>query len=430
MISLRPEITCVNCWWRFPPEDVLWVSEHQDLLGDPVVGESAPLRFLPSRFDSRGNAIDLRGMTARDIACPRCHLTLPRALLRRAPTFVSILGTPSCGKSYFLASLVGTLRRELPEKFRLAFTDADSTANLPVITYEENLFHHPHPNEPVTLGNLIKKTQLAGELYQSVAMGGQPVSLPKPFSFLLEPIDGHQNYGQPNALQLVCLYDNAGEHFLPGGDSSASPGTRHMAESSFLMFLYDPTQDSRWLSMMQKAGATNGEAPHGHMRRQEDVLREAAGRVRKYCGLADEQRHNRPLIVVLSKLDLWRWILPSGTVRSPFLSAGGLVGLNSKYIQEQSGQLRQLLLSVLPELVYAAEGFCSEVYYLAASALGAAPERREDGKYYIEPRNIAPDGVTVPFLLGMRLTTPGIIPASVAKSGHETGAPTKAAGNR
>jgi hypothetical protein len=62
-LSLLPRITCPHCWHNFAPEDVLWVAAHQDLLGDPRLGPEQPQRFLPSRFDLDGNALDARGFS-------------------------------------------------------------------------------------------------------------------------------------------------------------------------------------------------------------------------------------------------------------------------------------------------------------------------------------------------------------------------------
>ena len=43
----------------------------------------------------------------------------------------------------------------------------------------------------------------------------------------------------------------------------------------------------------------------GRTTRQESILLEAATRVRRYVGLPQNARHNRPLIVVLTKYDSW-----------------------------------------------------------------------------------------------------------------------------
>src|SRR4051794_17403785 len=80
-IRLLSQVTCPHCCERFPPDEVLWISEHIDLLGDPLAGPERQQRFLPSRFTIDGDAIDARGMTCRTLACPRCHLPMPRAML-------------------------------------------------------------------------------------------------------------------------------------------------------------------------------------------------------------------------------------------------------------------------------------------------------------------------------------------------------------
>ena len=81
-LTLRKELMCLNCWQRFLPEDVLWISEHRDFLGgDPILKNDAPMRFVPARFTLQGEAIDPRGQLCGDIACPNCRLHLPRALL-------------------------------------------------------------------------------------------------------------------------------------------------------------------------------------------------------------------------------------------------------------------------------------------------------------------------------------------------------------
>ena len=36
--GLLDRVTCPHCWNHFAPEKVLWISEHQDLLGDQRLG--------------------------------------------------------------------------------------------------------------------------------------------------------------------------------------------------------------------------------------------------------------------------------------------------------------------------------------------------------------------------------------------------------
>ncbi len=425
MRRLRDEIVCLHCWTRFPVEDVMWQSEHRDLLGDPLLGEDAQLRFLPSRFDLSGNAIDAKGQTCQELACPKCHLAIPRALLDREPVFVSILGTPSCGKSYYLGALATTLRRELPAQFGIGFTDADTVSNQPLTRYEEHMFVNENGDKYVFLADLIPKTQMHGDLYYTVRYGEQTVIYPRAFSFLLEPLRNHPNFAQGHQAQrVVSLYDNAGEHFLAGQDSTSAPGTRHLAESSFLLFLFDPTQDPRWHAAMRKANPTLKMPRTQHAGRQEGVLREAAIRVRKLLGLADAVLHNRPLIVILNKVDVWRSMLSPNDLDSVLsTSQYGIASVDLAKVAQRSNCLGQLLRDHIPEIVYAAESFCDTVYYLPASALGNPPQFDNEGHARVKPADIVPTGVTIPFLLGFALTTKGLIPATTEQreaSSHST----------
>ncbi|MGE0609772.1 MAG: hypothetical protein AB7O62_21965 [Pirellulales bacterium] len=409
MIRLRDEVTCSNCWKRFPPEEVLWVSAHRDLIGDPRLGTDEQMRFLPSRFDLSGNALDMRGQRCNELACPNCHLTIPRALLEREPMFISILGTPTCGKSFFLGTMVHGLRRDLPSRFRLAFSDADPAGNRLLAAYEDSLFLRQEPQQPVAMADLIEKTKEGGDLYRRVQFGELSVLYSRPFSFLVEPMNSHPSFHNAAvSRKVISLYDNAGEHFLPGKDSADQPGTRHLAESSFILFLFDPTQDPRWLAAVREKDPQAVLPKTPHAGRQESVLREAAVRVQKLLGRPDGQKHDRPLLVVLNKLDVWSALCPNAA--EPFIRGQtGIVGLNMARVAEQSEALRTILLRHIPELVYAAEGFCEQIYYMAASSLGAPPEMGEDGQARIRPVDIAPRGVVAPFVLGMQLSTRGLV---------------------
>ena len=110
-LTLQAKVTCPHCWHQYAPEDSLWVSEHPDLLGDPKLGFQFAKRFLPSRFSVEGDALDEENHKSTRMACPHCHLEVPRPLYQLNNVFFSILGAPACGKSYFLASLTWGLRQ-------------------------------------------------------------------------------------------------------------------------------------------------------------------------------------------------------------------------------------------------------------------------------------------------------------------------------
>ena len=170
-VQLRSRVTCPHCWEQFPPEEVLWISAHSDLRGDPLLGEDEQQRFLPSRFDPDGKALDVRGIACKDLACPHCHLSISWASLQMNPLFISILGAPGSGKSFLLASMTWQFRQTLRDKFCLSFGDADPLANQVLSDYEEALFLNPNEDDLVTL----KKTELEGDLYQSVRFGDREV---------------------------------------------------------------------------------------------------------------------------------------------------------------------------------------------------------------------------------------------------------------
>src|SRR5262245_48863100 len=107
--QLLTRTTCPHCWHKFEPHEVLWISAHPSLRGDPRLGPDVSRRFLPARFTARGAARDELGAECNQLACPNCHLTFPRLCLELKPWFVSIFGAPSCGKSYYLPAMTWRL---------------------------------------------------------------------------------------------------------------------------------------------------------------------------------------------------------------------------------------------------------------------------------------------------------------------------------
>ena len=249
-----------------------------------------------------------------------------------------------------------------------------------LVDYEERIFLNSLPDKYVALYDLIEKTQLQGRLYDRVQYGEQEIRYPRPFSFSLEPETGHPNYGKSSAKRVLCLYDNAGEHFLPGQDNRGQPGTRHLAESSFLLFLFDPTQDPRWHGAIRQRNPEARLPVAKHSGRQEGILREAAARIRRLKGIADGVKYERPLFVVLNKADVWRGMLDKDALRVPFVpSKHGVDSINIAAVNTCSKYCRNLLLEYIPEVVYAAESFCDTVFYLPASALGKSPQIQQIG---------------------------------------------------
>jgi hypothetical protein len=411
-MNILRRTTCPHCWTTFACEEVLWISAHADLLGDPRLGPEQLQRFLPTRFNLEGNALDAKGFPCHSLACPRCHLPVPRALLETEPVFISILGTPACGKSFFLTAMTWELRRILPQHFGLSFADADPTSNRSLNEYEELLFLNPRADHVIPLADLIRKTELQGELYDTVMYGNQSVSYPRPFLFLIQTLESHPKYDPDQRLsRILCLYDNAGEHFQPGQDSTSNPVTQHLASSRLLLFLFDPTQDQRFRKLCLEEPNASPSLVSGRTSRQEAVLHEAAARVRRYTGLSHTAKHNRPLIVVLTKADVWGHLLDDADPSEPWIRIPTKVGLDLDRIDKRSRDARNLMLRVCPEIVTTAEGFAESVVYVPVSALGQSPVvQPKTGNLAIRPRDIQPTWGTIPLLYGMYRWLPGMIP--------------------
>jgi hypothetical protein len=416
--GLLSKVTCPHCWHTFPPHDTKWVAAHPSLRDDPKVPEGGR-RFLPTRFSVSGQAIDMKGELCTDLACPRCHLNLPRDVIELPLAIFSILGAPSSGKSYYLASSLWQLRTSLAKRFGISLEDSDPIANQKLHQYEETLFLSSANDRLVAL----PKTELDGDLYEQIEIEpGRVVQLPRPFIFRMSLLPDH-----PKAKTIrkngrsICLYDNAGEHFLPGAQTANSPGTRHMAVSKALMYIFDPTQHAQIRRLCQ--GKTDDPQISGDAGsyRQDLVLSEATRRIRAETGMPQSQRDQRPLIVVLTKYDAWR-----AAVQAPTLStdqilrkpAGESCVLDVSLLKKISDRFRTILITSAPEIVSTAEAFSSDVTYIPVSALGCSPQPvpgsavEANGRLSlgVRPSDIVPIWSEVPLLYAMYRTIPGFLP--------------------
>ena len=397
-------IVCPHCWKSFPIDEVNYISRHLDLLGDPVLGPDAQLRFLPLRFSPGGLALDANGVECPEMACPHCHLKIPESLVELPTSFFSIVGAPASGKSYFLTSMVWQIRKVLPQWFDFTIADTDATFNSVLNNYEKILFLNAKPDEYVAL----PKTELQGSDFSNqVLLDGISVDLPRPFIFNLSPMVSHPYYDSRRKVleRNIVLYDNAGEHFEPGRDSMTNLATVHLVHSDGIIFLYDPLKDAR---MMRDC---NGDDPQisrgGTGANQLALFHEMTGRIRKYAGLKASEKYRKPLVVVIPKYDAWRQSFDLHLSEQEFLSFDAenmRYNLDIRVITSVSYLLRKRLLEISPEVVAAAEGFGDQVYFVPVSALGRIPEFDESREMIgIKPDHLKPLWAEVPFLLQLYL---------------------------
>ena len=410
-VQLNSIVVCPNCWHRFSPDEILWIASNPNLIGDPVLGADPPLRFLPTRYNIQGNAIDSRGSNCDNMACPRCRLKVPRACIETKPIFLSIAGTPSCGKSFLLASMANQLRAAFPSKLKISFRDADASCNVVLNAFEEQLFYSSQPDVPVRL----KKTEEQGDDYASTILEGSPVQLVSPFLFAVSPMDGHPNASDPYKFsRVVALYDNAGESFAPGSDSANNPVTRHLSQSLATFYCYDPMQDSRMRSQLIGKSDDVQLSSQVVSARQETVLYEVIERIRRLRGMAQSEKTDRPFMVIVTKYDSWRCMLPDIDLNcvDPIVSrTDGLGAINLRVVREVSRRTRELLFKSSPDLVGAVESLTSSAWFIPVSATGVPPQTDPVTKITgVKPADLKPIWCEVPMLVALALAGSGLVP--------------------
>jgi len=247
--------------------------------------------------------------------------------------------------------------------------DTEPKLNARLHRDENILFGAPDSNEIVRLA----KTEISGDalLYRTVRVKDKEETLPLPLIFTLHT--GAQALGElansdldmatpvKHEASLVVLYDNAGEHFLPGADESTQPVTRHLSQSRAILFVFDPTQDPRFRAAvgMSENGGVNI--------RQDLVLTETFARVRHHRSRHAADDLDVPLILVLSKADAWSKAANIDLSVEPYLPSGGL---DFAALKKMDHALRALLEGACPEFMTAVRAASSRVLIVPCSALG------------------------------------------------------------
>jgi len=419
-IKIKPQLLCPHCWHEFPADQILFISESPDLLGDAKLRDIDQLRFLPFRFDIKGAALDSHHFPCHKLACPNCHLQFPRSLLHLSTFFLSIAGAPASGKSYFLASMIWQLRKTMARNFCMSFSDAEPEMNRRIRNEISKQFDNDDPDKLV----YIDKTQVEGDIYNATNIGGQVISLAQPFTYTISPMPTHPLSHQPERVsRAVCVYDNAGESFLPGADRVTQPVTRHLATSDAILFLFDPTQNLRFKRAC-KQPVNDPQMNHelgGDVRRsdvpQEIILTEMITRIRAHLRLSPHEKHKAPLIIVLTKFDAWQQLTHFPHYDPPLKPVLNMPisVFYVKRVEEYSQMLRKLLLDLIPDLVSTAETFAEKVTYIAVSATGRPPEigpPGSDGKRQLMFRSseVKPIWAEVPFFHAQVLSGKQCIP--------------------
>lgn len=395
---------CPVCWLRFDAGDVMSIASHPDLMGDPVLGRHEMKRFFATQFNSRGQALDEKGMPCMHTACPHCRYKLPPRFLEMDSRIFSIIGAPSSGKSYYLASLIHEMTYRVAPEFGIAWRDADPAGNSQLNDVSNRLFTSASPEQAY-----LSKTDLEGALYENFHRHGRTVKLPKPFIF-----NASKTRSKTPPISFV-FYDNAGEHFEPGRNNEDSPGAMHVAVASGLFFLFDPATSPNFRRII-----TNKQDPQLHadgrqLDQQAIIMAETESRIASILNIAPGEQLDTPFAIMIGKCDLWEDYLltPEGGGRPllPLTAQGKLIKDN---VQANSERLRSLLMKMNPAICATAESISSNVCYFAVSQLGVSPETFEDPLTGVtrigpDPTRINPRYVCEPVLWMMTQIAPDFI---------------------
>lgn len=412
--------TCPHCWSHFGRKDVLWIARHPSLLGaDPDTGEAAMLRFRPTSFNDQGRAVDPMGVPCADVACPHCKHRLPDGLLDSDRQSISIVGAPSSGKSYYLATAVQTLELILHRYFGLAFQSGDPEGNAPFQRMRAQLFSGS--DDPFIIR--LDKTDPGGDVYyEKQQRQGRSVILPRPLSFSIN------SFREELLPVSLGFYNISGEHFGPLLHQQSFEELKieideFIGKASTLLCLFDPALCEQFRTFLNPAPPTMGSHARGDI--QDQLFQALGNRLKRELGLDAVERLAAPLGVLVAKCDLWMDHLESGG--KPIANPVAENRLDLDLIDENSDRVRDLLRRVNPSTVDCFEAIAEEVIYFPVSSFGHCPEvftatSSKGGGEVTEkiigpvPGRLDPMFTEVPILWALSRNRPDLIPAVRRKS--------------
>ena len=409
----RGEFTCPTCWLKFDRPDVLSIAVHEDLRGDRKLGEDAMLRFVPTEFNSKGQAMDAMGLPTTDVGCPHCHRKLPPGFMDVTHHIFSIVGAPSAGKSYYLSVLVRQLQRTMFREFGIAFRDADPSCNAILNSMKNRLFAGTDPKD-----SMLIKTQLEGEMYERLQRHDRVVALPRPFVFSVsDPRGGGHDCS-------IIFYDNAGEHFEPGIANDESPGTLHVASSSGIFFLFDPIASPEFRRELRGHEDPQFKLDAGGQRldQQDVILSELEVRVKQNRNISIAEKIDAPVAVMIGKCDILKEQLDWDRIKWPVRDKT----LDLDVVRANSEMLREYLMDMHPSIVANAEALSTKVCFFPVSAFGHSPNTIKNGEQEFiapDPDKLDPVMVEIPTLWVISQVEPDLVPVAESTSGAITAEP-------
>lgn len=396
-------LTCPVCWLRFDTGDIMHIAVHDSLRGDPVLGEDAQQRFLATRFNNAGQALDAMGIPSSEVACPHCRRKLPPSFLGMPHHIISLVGDQSAGKSYFLSVLTKVLPATLYRDFGIVFQDSDPTGNAPVNDMRKALFGAQAPAQAK-----LAKTVFEGAMYERLPRQGRMVALPRPFVYTLAPED------KTREQCALIFYDNAGEHFQPGVNIVEQPGAQHVASAAGIIFLFDPFNSPEFRRVIHDTKDPQIEKPV--VDQQDIILAEMRARIQTIRNLRPNEPIDTPIAFVVGKCDVWLQLLNGQPLHQPL--RGGT--LDKTAVEQNSNIIRELMHRLCPPVLANAEALSTDVMFFAASSFGHTPLRIGPGEYVPDPSKLQPVQVEMPLLWILSRICPSLITTPDAASSQSS----------
>ena len=397
-------LTCPVCWLRFDAGNIMHIAVHDSLRGDPLLGEDAQQRFLATRFNNAGQALDAMSLPSSETACPHCRRKLPPSFLEMPHHIISLVGDQSAGKSYFLSVLTKVLPATLFREFGIVFQDSDPTGNAPINDMRKALFGAQSPAQAK-----LAKTVFEGAMYERLPRQGRMVALPRPFVYTLAAEE------KTREQCALIFYDNAGEHFQPGVNIVEQPGAQHVASAAGIIYLFDPFNSPEFRRILRDTKDPQLEKPV--VDQQDIILAEMRARIQMIRNLRSGETIHTPVAFVVGKCDVWLHLLNGKSLGDPMRDGK----LDISVIEENSSVVRALMYQLCPGVVANAEALSSNVIFFAASSFGHTPIKIGPGEYVPDPAKLQPSFVEVPLLWILSHVCPALFVDS--KMSEPTAAP-------
>ena len=393
------QVKCPHCWGSFfTRSEMLYVGED---------GGFHPPRLVQNWDNPR----DLQGKPfSFGRACPHCRQPVSSQLLETQSVFISIVGTPSSGKTYLLASMYQRARDQLSKRYNRAISFPGVSGEL-VNRYFDKLFDLNDQDELVDL----PKTQEGGvALYSEIKKGQDTYQYPKPFTMrMTNPLRREDAFA-------VVAYDNAGESFTKAVNlDSHVKSIDHLEDCDMILVVIDPVQIPSLAQELRAKGVQDPQLDNLGGTKQDDML---SGVIERTIGLRGTEQSvgKTPVCVVVQKWDMLReaGMIPDLPRIDPNMQrqAADLIPLfdedpinidpetNEAYVDLEELQaisivVREMIRKYEPNIIHTLDSNFRTVRYFAASALGSSPEIHPvSNKLCFRPKNVNPFRVTDPLL--------------------------------